>query len=201
MKLRILYLATTVGLFFSCNGKSDRIKLSDSLLNHKTENKIDTMALIIPGKSIGKIYLGEEATNLNTLGKPDGGDAAMGKAWGIWYVPDSKIQDYAIYTSYRDTSMKIKEVKQIRTENSKYKLANGLKVGSSLSELENAYTDLLLVSSYVNSKKDTLKIYEVKNIGASFDLMRDTLKAISVQYSGTSVSETYLTIYPGWKKL
>ena len=41
--------------------------------------------LIVPGQRIGQIRLESPAQSLAVLGKPDGGDAAMMKAWRIWY--------------------------------------------------------------------------------------------------------------------
>ncbi|RZK58182.1 MAG: hypothetical protein EOO91_08780 [Pedobacter sp.] len=50
----------------------------------------DAKFLIVPGKSIGKFYLGQNVIELDSiLGKPDLSDAAMGKAWSIWYRGDT----------------------------------------------------------------------------------------------------------------
>ncbi len=44
-------------------------------------------SLVEPGKSAGPFVLGADAgPQMNRLGKPDSGDAAMGKAMAIWKI-------------------------------------------------------------------------------------------------------------------
>ena len=46
---------------------------------------VDSSGLIIPGKSIGQVYLNERGDSIfSKLGKPDTGDAAMGKSVSIY---------------------------------------------------------------------------------------------------------------------
>ncbi|KQR71115.1 hypothetical protein [Pedobacter sp. Leaf176] len=66
------------------------------------------------------------------LGRPDDGDAAMGKAWGIWYSKDltsGQRNEFAIYASYKDTSMRVRDVKQIRITSPEYKTQDGFTTG------------------------------------------------------------------------
>ncbi|MGV3704652.1 MAG: hypothetical protein ACO1NU_04670 [Arcticibacter sp.] len=139
------------------------------------------------------------------LGKPDAGDAAMGKAWGIWYDTDSSDQqrtEIAIYSSYKDSSMMAHDVKQIRTTAKRFKTEAGLGVGSTYADFKNAYPDLALVAQYSNqSSKDTIKVYDSKQKGISVEFIENTSTAITVHETGKATNDTYFTYHPDLKKI
>ena len=80
--------------------------------------------LIVPGKSIGQVTLEAPAQSLAVLGKPDGGDAAMMKAWRIWYSrkKDNSMDSsrmLAVFTAMRTQDTQY--VKQIRVTSPRFR--------------------------------------------------------------------------------
>lgn len=100
-----------------------------------------TDGLLQPGRAAGKISIGQNAEDVyKAMGKPDGGDAAMGKAVAYWHQK-GEAADHAtsIYTA-RDTGENpIARVRQIRVSSTAFKTENGMGVGSTLAEIQKAY--------------------------------------------------------------
>lgn len=190
--LSILLAATIM----SCSAPEDKkIKLQDSLFSKETTDSVLKEQLIVPGKSVGKLFLGQDMQEIGTiLGKPEDGDAAMGKAWGIW-------KDIAIFSSYKDTSMTSKDVKQIVVSGTGYRTSQGITTGSSLEAIKLVYPKLKQAAVYTKGK-DTLWIYDAVEDGIAFDLKRSgkdlQSSAITVHRPKEPVNSTYLTIHPGW---
>jgi hypothetical protein len=188
----------------ACNSNSsNQIRLnSDSLLRDDIEAKL----LIVPGKSIGRYYLGQDMAQVDSLkGKPDTGDAAMGKAWSIWYGKKSTIgkrNEIAIYSGYADSTMKTKAVKQIRVISSRFETADGLNNGNILSNFQEKYTDFKHVGSYVDAQLgDTILVYDSQAKGIAVEFLRDISRAITVHAKGQALDESYYTMRPELKKL
>jgi hypothetical protein len=202
MKLKYL-LIPCIAALFSCNSNSNSIKLSaDSLGTDSVKAKF----LVTPGKSIGRIYLGQNVNELDSiLGKPDAGDAAMGKAWGIWYGKNNTKygrNEIAVYSSYIDSTMMGKDVKQIRVNSSKFTTVTGLNTENSLANFTEKYADFKKVATYVNDGiGDTILLYDSKENGIAVEFIRDISRAIIVHKKGETVNETYLTLHPEWRKL
>ncbi|WP_316765435.1 hypothetical protein [Pedobacter frigiditerrae] len=202
MKLKYLFISC-LALFFSCNSDSNKIKLNaDSL---KIEN-VEAKFLIVPGKSIGKFHLGQNVVELDSiLGKPDFSDAAMGKAWSIWYRGDTskfRKQEIAVFSSYADSTMKWKDVKQIRVNSNKVTTVTGLNNGNLLSSFTAKYSDFKKVATFVNDNLgDTILLYDSKSNGIAAEFIRDISRAIIIHKKGEMVNETYLTLHPEWKIL
>ena len=102
--------------------------------------------LIVPGKSVGKVSLGMEASVLDSLlGRPDKSDAAMGKAWLTWNGKrdeHNNATELNIYTTYSDSTMRQKTVQQIRTTSSVFATATGLRVYASLAAIKQAFSHI-----------------------------------------------------------
>lgn len=202
MKLKYL-LILCCGLLFSCTSDSNKMKLNaDSLKMDSADAKF----LIVPGKSIGKFYLGQNVIELDSiLGKPDLSDAAMGKAWSIWYRGDTskfRKREIAIYSSYADSTMKWKDVKQIRVNSNKVTTVTGLNNGNLLSSFTAKYTDFKKVANFVNENLgDTILLYDSKSNGIAAEFIRDISRAITIHKKGEEVNRTYLTLHPEWKIL
>ncbi|NRF40854.1 hypothetical protein [Pedobacter foliorum] len=166
--------------------------------------------MIVPGKSIDKVFLGQDMSEVfKILGNPSDGDAAMGKSWGIWYLRDStdtKKGELSVYSSYKNNSMSTKDVKQIVVSATNYRTDKGLRIGVSLDEIKAVFPDVKKAAVYLNTaKKDSLVVYDAENEGIAFDVRNKGdhffTTAITVHPKNVSVNSTYLTIHPGWDKI
>ncbi len=166
--------------------------------------------MIVPGKSIDKVFLGQDMQEVfKILGNPNDGDAAMGKAWGIWFLRDStdtKKGALSVYSSYKDSTMVAKDVKQIVVSASNYRTDKGLRIGVSLDEIKAVFPNVKKAGVYLNTaKKDTLVVYDEEKEGIAFDVRNKGdhffTTAITVHPKNVSVNSTYLTIHPGWDKV
>lgn len=166
--------------------------------------------MIVPGKSIDKVFLGQDMLEVfKILGNPSDGDAAMGKSWGIWYLRDStdtKKGELSVYSSYKDSTMSSKDVKQIVVNATNYRTDKGLRIGVSLDEIKAVFPNVKKAAVYVNAvKKDSLIVYDAEEEGIAFDVRNKAdhffTTAITVHPKNVSVNSTYLTIHPGWDKI
>ncbi|RBQ02978.1 hypothetical protein [Pedobacter miscanthi] len=159
--------------------------------------------LVVAGRSVGEISIGEDMEQVGKkLGRPNAGDAAMGKAWGIWYSNDSTAKhpnEIAVYSSYRDTSMRIKDVKQIRITSHQFKTKDGLSTGTTLEETKLKFPGIEKLSAYLNEDKDTVTVYDAKKEGIGFEFLKGKSISLTVHQANIPVNGTYLTLHPEWK--
>ncbi|AZI26217.1 hypothetical protein EA772_13005 [Pedobacter sp. G11] len=201
---KIIFLSFIIGLT-ACQSAEHSAHQQDSTeyITSGKQSDVDAAFLVVPGKSIGEILLGENMTEVGKkLGRPDAGDAAMGKAWGIWYSKDStdgQKNELAVYSSYRDTSMMVKEVKQIRITSAQFKTQNGITTGGPEADAKSKFPAMELVSSYLNQNKDTVTIYDSRQDGIGFEFLKGKSISITVHPVNQSVNGTYLTLHPEWK--
>jgi hypothetical protein len=203
--IKFVLLGLSIGLA-ACQSanKNDQYK-TDSVSNliSATTQVVDERFLIVAGKSIGEISLGENMEQVDEkLGRPDAGDAAMGKAWGIWYSNDSTGKhpdEIAVYSSYRDTSMLVKDVKQIRITSNKFKTQDGLATGAAMEETKKKFPAIEKLSAYLNEDKDTVTVYDAKKEGIGFEFLKGKSISITVHPVNTPGNATYLTLHPEWK--
>lgn len=191
-----------VAMATACHSPADQKKDPFSTAHAVTaveNNKIDSTRLIIAGKQAGNIYLGQDMEAVfKLLGKPDDGDAAMGSALAIW----NKSKPLIVFSSYRDSNMVIKDVKQVSVSAADFSTAEGIHTGLSLKALKAAYPELEKAAAYTHTKtKAELTVYDAVSKGIAFDIQQDTCTAITVHPLNKSVNGVYLTMYPGWKKL
>jgi len=164
---------------------------------------VDERFLVVAGRSVGEIALGEDMEQVGKkLGRPNAGDAAMGKAWGIWYSNDSTAKhrnEIAVYSSYRDTSMRVKDVKQIRITSNKFKTQDGLATGTTLEATKQRFPTIEKLSAYLNEEKDTVTVYDAKKDGIGFEFLKGKSISLTVHQVNIAVNATYLTLHPEWK--
>jgi hypothetical protein len=163
----------------------------------KTKNSF----IINPGKSIGELELGTDASLLaQQLGQPDLSDAAMGKAWTTWYGKKrdehNNLPELNVFTTYRDTSMKEKTVQLIRTSSSDFS-ANGVKVYDALTRIKTAFPRLQRRGEFVNNAShQNMSIYDAKEDGIAFEVVsvgdHETCAAIIVHPRNKNVMDHYL---------
>lgn len=182
---------------------SDHKRDSISSIESGPGKIVNEQFLIVPGTSIGQISIGEDMQQVSKkMGTADGGDAAMGKAWGIWYgkaLKGDKKDEFAIYSSYRDSNMVVKDVKQIRVTSALYKTQDGFGTGRTLNDLALKFPAMERLSAYLDQNKDTIFIYDSKPDGIGFEIVNKKSVALTVHPKQKSVNETYLTLHPEWK--
>lgn len=165
---------------------------------------------IEPGKSIGNTKIGTTTEDMATLlGPADGGDAAMGKAWGIWYShkKDNSIDSsryLAVYSVREETNGKeAMIVKQVRINTPSFKTAKGVKVGSSYIEVKKQFPAIKVVAQYRDKLKGRkITLYDVKKEGIAFEMTtakgsKQVCTAITIHPEGESIN-TYI-LFPGYE--
>lgn len=202
--LKITLLSLSIGIV-ACQSSKKEEKQHEAALNKASEPStiVDSNFLMVPGRSVGEISLGEDMAAVGKkLGRPDDGDAAMGKAWGIWYNKNSALKsedEIAIYSSYRDTTMRVKDVKQIRITSPQYKTQDGLTTGVSESDTKLKFPAMERISAYLNQQKDTVTVYDAKKDGIGFEFLKGKSISITIHPMNQPISGTYLTLHPDWK--
>jgi len=153
--------------------------------------------LVVPGRSLGSLKLGADVATLATYGPPDYSDAAMQKAWATWYGtghPAAQLDVYSTMVPGRDTH---KSVQVVRATSPYFRLANGLRNGSTLHQIQECYGRLPLASSY-QLKAGPRYLYDNVPLGIAFELdgQRSTsiCRALVVHLPGQPVSKIYLAM-------
>lgn len=202
--MSLLILSTTAGCQGIADKKREERTSAGTTADHQMK-KVDSTKLIIPGERAGSSYLGQDMKAVaKLLGTPDDGDAAMGTALGIWYtkkgVDSAFRRPITIFSSYKDSTMVAKSVKQVSVSTPEYSTTAGVHTGLKLSELRAAFPSLENTNSYVKGK-DTLFVFDDRLGGIAFDVQQDTCNAITIHRKGNQVNSTYLDVHPGWKNL
>lgn len=165
---------------------------------------VSTDYLIIPGKSMGKTFLGEDAETLyNTLGKPDFSDAAMGKAWMIWFGRQRDAHnnrtELDVYVTYKDSTMSSKVIKQVRTTSSSFKVNDSVHVYAGLATIKHRFPGIAFAEKYRKDSRE-ISVYDDAGEGIAFDIVdagrQQICIGISVHEPGTSVNAVYLRLAP-----
>lgn len=172
-----------------------------------TENLPVTVAtnrLIIPGKSIGQTALNMKGDTVNQLlGKGDRQDAAMGKAWVVWYAkpaaPDTLPKETTIYfVTNMGGPDEASRVKQIRVTSVFFKTAAHLGVGSHLRALQKAYPQLSSPQTYTSPQTGkSITILDDKTSGIAFEINAAHIcTAVVVHEPQQPVNTTYIHLFP-----
>lgn len=149
-----LYSMLTLLIIFisACNSKEAKNETQQAIDSTQTTRKQESIApnastdtsaetLIIPGRSIGDIALNTDATSIfQKNGKPDAGDAAMGKATAEWKLaPDTAKYSIAIYTVRDMGNDTTALIKRIRVTAPQYKTKDGFGTSSLLRDLRSTF--------------------------------------------------------------
>jgi hypothetical protein len=166
--------------------------------------------LVRAGKGIGKISLGSNAEEVGKLlGKPDFSDAAMGKAWLTWYSKKrdehNNRNELNIFTTYADSTMRTKVVKQIRVTSSFYLTADSLQVYNDLASIRQIYPDLVFEGKYKEQQGGReILLYDAIDQGIAFEVAEANKQQICISMivhePGRKVTEIYITLHPDLKK-
>lgn len=109
-------------------------------------------SLVVPGRSLGNITVGADATTLAALGPATSGDAAMQKAWATWrgsrLATGGAPTQLDVYTAPAGNDVDHHTVQLVRATSPWFHLANGLRPGARLSAIRQAYGKLPLATTY-----------------------------------------------------
>jgi hypothetical protein len=163
--------------------------------------------LVIPGHSIGGIYLREPASRaLPALGKPSTGDAAMGRFWAVWVTHISKShRQYELdVLTIRDQTGLLEFVEQVRVTSPWFITRQGVRVGSTRSTVLKVFPDARLIDSNSTTHvHQNLVLYDDTRHGILFEFAVDNRRcipstkcsAILIHPKGQSALEEYLPWY------
>ena len=151
--------------------------------------------LVVPGQQLGNLKLGADAATLANLGPAAYSDAAMQKAWATWFGsghPPAQLDVYTTMVPGQDTH---KSVQVVRATSSYFRLANGLRTGSTLRQIEECYGKLPLATSY-QLKAGPRYLYDNVPLGIAFELdgkaSTSHCRALVVHRPGQSAAKIYL---------
>jgi hypothetical protein len=153
--------------------------------------------LVVPGRSLGNLKLGADVATLAPYGPADYSDAAMQKAWATWYGtghPAAQLDVYSTMIPGQDTH---KSVQVVRATSTYFRLANGLRNGSTLHQIQECYGQLPLATSY-QLKAGPRYLYDDVKRGIAFELDGKTstslCRALVVHLPGQPVNKIYLAM-------
>jgi len=192
----------------SCSDKKTNVEVeteneavSTDTIKYVPPKVTDKAFEIIPGERIGLTKLEENTEKLSELGKPDFSDSEMGKSWATWTSKDDEKNELNIYSTYKDSKMKEKVVRQIRITSSKFKTPNEISTGKSLQEIQKSFPDIKLVAKYTDEKtKNLVEIYDSEANGIAFEFTQNEGAAIIVHTKSKKVTEEYITLHPNMEK-
>lgn len=164
----------------------------------------DSTFLIIPGLRIGQVSLGQTAEQVsNKLGKPDSGDAAMGKALSYWFGKNRKSHVVAVYfsRSYTDGPEDNLLVQQVRVNSPTFKTPENISAGSSIATIRRHYT--IAPIAYYQAGQQRIYIFDDASKGIAFEtaVPDSSCIAVTVHKAGEDVTNSYLPMHPDMTRL
>jgi len=161
-------------------------------------------AQLVPGKSVGKIQLGEAAPDLNSiLGKPQAGDAAMCKSWSRWQWGDP-LHVLEVFESCDPKQNMKKTVQQIRFSGLPYETHDHISLKSTFAKIQETFAGLKAVATFKDKATGKqMVIMDQKQDGIAFvfnsqdNQPQGNCQMIIVHQPGQDAISTYLQ--PEWK--
>jgi hypothetical protein len=194
---------TTAGAITRDTTTSDTAKTNDTTAADLPGDKPVPLAqLIVPGISVGQTAINESSENIHKkLGKPDGGDAAMGKSISIWYANhDTTGYVTQMYFSRNMGNDETSRVKQIRVTSPWFKISNKIHAGVPFNSVEPAYK-LKKVALFAD-KGQQRSLYDDVKGGISFEVNdKGIITSIAVHEPGREAASTYLPFFSNLKML
>ena len=154
-------------------------------------------SLIVPGEGLGNIKLDADAAPImKKFGKPDAGDAAMGKAVATWFEQhDSTGHALSIFTAKDMGNSPVAKVKQIRVTAPAYKTEQGIGAFSTLTEIQKVFK--VRKEKGYQIKQEHIAVYADPS-GIAFEVDKDgRCVGIVVYAKGDLHPDTYARLVPG----
>lgn len=158
--------------------------------------------LVVPGRSLGGLHLGADpATALPPLGPPAFSDGATLKAWATWYGHGQPPAQLDVFTAVPPGGDGARQaVQAVRATSPYFCLANGLRSGSTLTQIRAAYGRLPLVATY-RLAAGPRYLYDDARRGIAFEMdgsaASSHCRALVVHVPGTS----FLSLRPYLKDM
>ena len=165
-----------------------------------TINLIDSNVLIIPGKSIGYIYLNEvQDSIISKLGKPDAGDAGMGKSVSIYKNTENNSSFKIYYTTNMGAANEASRAKLFHTNSTFFSTENKIRIGSGLEEIKKYFPQVKHLA-VISIEKDTFQLYDAVEKGIAFEMDKENIcRGITLHTAGEVIQPTYLPFYQSFK--
>lgn len=194
MRKDVCFIAFLLLLMVACSNNSN---------TRTTATTTDSSVIkkeIIPGERVGAITIGLNADSVEArLGLPDASDAAMGKAWLTWKGKNN-LSVLNIYTAYKDTTLSVKTVQQIRSTSNFFKTPTGAQVGQSLAQIKQQFPAAVATSTYTEDGAPHT-LYDDIAAGIAFEISDELCKGMIVHKKGERADAIYIMLHPGMKKL
>jgi hypothetical protein len=179
----------------------DNTKVADTTAIEMPGDKPVPLAqLIVPGISVGQTAINESSELVHKkLGKPDAGDAAMGKSVSIWYINhDTTGYVTQMYFSRDMGNDETSRVKQVRVTSPAFKVSNKIYTGVPFKIAESVYK--LKKTATFEDKSGKRSLYDDVKGGIGFEVDdKGTITGIVVHEAGREATATYLAFFPNLK--
>ncbi len=129
---------------------------------------------IVPGKRIGKIQIGLTVSQVRKLlGKPTGGDAALGTWWDDWrqYSKRNYEETEVRYNLSSDEDVHHR-VTQILVTSPVFHTVEGISTNSSMKAIRTAYPHLKYIQLLTDNSTPPMEIYDDRAKGIAFQILR-----------------------------
>lgn len=165
-------------------------------------NAADSTLLIVPGRRIGPLLIGDSASvATRILGKPGFSDAATGKAWLRWYTA-GRTDSTCVYTSSAMGSDKaFPRIALVRITSPSYHTGTGVHTGMAWKDIRSSYPSAVKSAIYTQNGKQYI-VYENKLADLAFDVDEsETCVAITVHEKGLPIPQVYSGLHPDMKAI
>ena len=153
--------------------------------------------LVVPGRRLGNLKLGADVATLAPYGPAAYGDNAMQKGWNTWFGaghPPAQLDVYSALVPGQDAH---KSVQVVRATSTYFRLANGLRNGSTLRQVQACYGRLPLTATY-QLKVGKRYLYDDVRRGIAFELdgtaSTSRCRALVVHKPGQAAAHIYLAM-------
>lgn len=164
------------------------------------EKPVPAEQLILPGQSIGTISINESADSVSRkLGKPDAGDAAMGKSLATWYAKHdtSGYETQLFFTKQMGTADETSRVKQIRITSPWFKTMDYMSVGMHLQTIESKKEFSLKKSAQYSDGNGQFFIYDDADAGIAFEIDdKNVCTGMIVHEPDKDATSSYIAFHP-----
>jgi hypothetical protein len=223
--MKYLLVFITIASFTACNNHKENTGSNTIITNNvdtsakvligrtivpadvEPQKPVAENRLIIPGKSIGLTAINDKADSVfKKLGKPDEGDAAMGKSIQTWYSKSETDTTKYSTTIYFTTNMggpdEATRAKQIRVTSPFFMTAERIGVNSVLESVSHYFPLAIKTAVYKDAAKKPVYIYDDTKAGIAFEINdQNKCVGITIHPENAKAFQTYIAFFDGIKML